>query len=947
METLSRTLPAPLDPALVAISSLDDLAEYLRAQREAIFRCVREGAGGMDSARRLTELVDSVVTRMLAIACERAGRGATVETVPIAVVATGGYGRRELCPFSDIDITFIPHRESDPVVDAIIREMFSLVMRVFIDQLGMDVGYAYRLITDCAALDHQTTSGLLDARLIAGNNRLFIQFEHDFWAYFNPADFIFTKLDERRGQQVKNGITPRTVEPNLKDGPGGMRDLHTAVWVTQARLSLAAARVRGDRALDVLRREAEVTAAEVEELREAKEFLFRVRNALHLATGAERDQLVVTRQEEVAELLGYATQASDAEGRARIGDGGPAGVAMEPSSDTHLISSGVPPVERFMRDYYRHAGNIHRIGNDVMRRAENSQLFLGIGLDCEQKQIVAANPALEHEDPVWMLWACELAQKYGLGWSDALERSVVDLTRKQPKVRDVVQGGQVFTRILASPRGAYETLQRMADLGILGWFLPEVGQVMDLIPYDSSHDFTVGQHSLYVVRNLDRIRLFGVAGRGPGTGAVLQPSPGAHESLRDFHELLSDLPHPEQLYLAALLHDTGKDDPERPHSDVGADLAYEVCCRLGWTEEATLNVAFLVRHHLLMSETSRLRDLTLDETIRDFTAVVDDVDRLHMLYLLTYADTSAVGAGIWTEVKGRFLRDLLHRAERALTKQEQEGEQGQEWLGRTRRRLLKELSVENLPPEEVAEHIESMPATYLLNTSLEEIALHVGFVRRARQGEPSIEFHDERDSTVTDVTICAPDDPTPGLLAKIASVFYATDVGVHSAQVFTRRPTEGDERVSDGDAGAVSRPIAIDHFFVDFRGRQLTPGKRGELARDMRAVLSGGLSVSELLTKKKLDPEIGGPVERITVRNDLSESYTVVEVAAADARSMLYRASGALSALGWDILSARVSHFGGLSVASFYVTGAKRLGDSAALAALQRIMPCSKGQRRK
>jgi [protein-PII] uridylyltransferase len=279
---------------------------------------------------------------------------------------------------------------------------------------------------------------------------------------------------------------------------------------------------------------------------------------------------------------------------------------------------------------------------------------------------------------------------------------------------------------------------------------------------------------------------------------------------------------------------------------------------------------------------------------------------------------------------------------------EQEPESGQESLGRTRRRLLKELSVENLPPEEVAAHIESMPATYLLNTSLEEVALHVGFVRRAREGEPVIDFHDERDSTVTDVTVCALDDPTPGLLAKIAGVFYAADVGVHSAQVFTRRTTDEEQRNTANDAevpntgypkSEIDAPVAIDHFFVDFRGRQLTPGKRTELARDMRAVLCGEVSVRDLLTKKRLNPETGGPVSRITVRNDLSEAYTVVEIAATDARSMLYRASGALSNLGWDIVSARVSHFSGQNVASFYVAGAKRLRDAGALAALQRIMP--------
>jgi [protein-PII] uridylyltransferase len=452
----------------------------------------------------------------------------------------------------------------------------------------------------------------------------------------------------------------------------------------------------------------------------------------------------------------------------------------------------------------------------------------------------------------------------------------------------------------------------MADLGILGWLLPEVGEIMNLIPYDPSHDYTVGQHTLYVLRNLDSLR-----------------APDGPEETRDFRQILEELPNPEQLYLAALLHDAGKTTDERPHSETGAELAQEVCGRLGWNTQATANVSFLVRHHLLMAETSRLRDLNLEETILDFTRVVDDIDRLHMLYLLTYADTNAVGTGVWTQVKGRFLRDLHRRAEAVLLGEE-EAVLDEAGLTRTRRQLLKKLAVEDLPMEEVEEHIASMPATYLLNTSLEEITLHIGLVRRARQGEPMLDFHEERNSTFTEVTLCALDDPEPGLLSKIAGVLYAADIEVHSAQVFTRTSPSGAER------------IAIDRLFVDFRGRPLTPGKRGELATNLQAVLTGKMQVADLLAKRRKPAEIGGPIEHLNLRNDLSDTYTVIEVAFSDERAMLYRASGALSALRWDIHSARVSSFKGRTVGSFYVTGAKALNDAEARRAILRIMPLAK-----
>lgn len=877
------------------LNTIDDvagLAEYLRQHRQRVADRVLAGHGGLGVALYYSDGVDALLRRMLALACRKAGGGATPDSIPICIVATGGYGRRELCPYSDIDITFIPHRDGDSLVDRVIKEMFTLVMRVFIDENKIDVGYAYRLREDCRGLDHQTTCGLLDARLIAGSNRLFIQFEDEFLFDFNHAEFIFTKLEERRKQLRDASWTPRVVEPNVKTGAGGMRDLQTAVWLTQAREGLDASQVRGQRSIAALTRYAGVSEADAARLSVAKEFLFRVRNALHVLAGEERDQLVVTRQEQVAAALGYA----------------------QGSAAAHTPDE-TPPVERFMRDYYAHASAIHEITSHVMHRAERGRIFLGIGLDSVERRVEPAGEALASEDPIWMLWACEIAQRHDLELGDDLAAAAMQLLATKPQITAAEQAAQVFTRILSSPRGAYRILQRMADLGILAWILPEFGKTMDLIPYDPSHDFTVGQHTLHVIRNLDALR-------------VEQPG----EDLRDLRLLMLELATPEQLYLAALLHDAGKIEHRRPHPETGAEMADAICRRLHWSDAARANVVFLVRHHQIMDEVSRLRDLTLDETIREFTSIVDDIDRLNMLYLLTYADASAVGQGVWTQVKARFLRDLYRRAERALVSEEGEGYDDAD-LTRTRRRLLKELKAENLPEEEVAAHVAGMPAPYILNTSLADMTLHIGYARRARQGQPVIDFVSERDSTFTEVTVCTLDDPKPGLLSKIAGVLYAGDLNVHSAQVFTRHTPAAGGPTQQAEA------IAIDTLYVDFRGRQLTPGKRKEIATNLTAVLLGQTTVEALLDKKRKPSGVGGQVDHLALRNDLTEKYSIVEVVSADAQAALYRVSGALSALGWHIVSAKVSQFRGKSVASFYVTGARELGDARAMAELRRVLP--------
>ncbi len=891
----AETTKNPHTERLVSLSSPEEIAGYLRDSREALLSPLRQplvpGAplplNGLALGLALSDLMDALLTRLFVLSCGRAG--VNPATYPIAIVATGGYGRRELSPCSDIDITFIPQRDGEAPTDRLIREMFSQVMDICIARCGLEVGYAYRLFEDCGSLDHQTACGLLDARLLTGSTRLFIQFEDAFWMGFNPTDFIFSKIAEREKILARWGTAVRVVEPQLKEGPGGLRDLQTAVWLAQARGQWAPARVRGQRAFDVLGEEGRVPASDLKRLEHAKDLLFRVRAILHALTGVERDELVITRQEHVATRLGYR--------------------AVEVEGDT------IPPVEQFMAELFPAMAVVRRVADQVMRRVGNSRLMLGIGLDCKRRQIYPANDALESDDPVWLLWASELAQKYDLTLSEAVERTMIALVESQPVIAQPQQSAEIFTHILANRGKVYPALQRLADTGILSWYLPEFEAIFNLIPYDPSHDHSVGQHSLLVIKNLENLL------------TVQEP-----EELNEMRRLYEELPNPEQLILAALLHDSGKAIHSRPHAEVSEEIVTDVCRRLGWSEGATANVRFLCRQHLLMAETSRLRDISLDETIRDFTAVVDDIDRLNMLYLLTYADTRAVGSGVWTQVIGRFLRDLWRRSAAVLSDEEPVG-YDEAMLVRARRRLLKDLSLENLPEEEVAAHIQAMPPTYLLNQSLRDIALHIGFIRKLREGQPVVDFLDERETSFTEMTVCTFDDPRPGLLAKIAGVLYAADVNIHSAQVMTRVNVE--------------EHIALDTLWIDFHGRQLAPGKRREVVANLQSVLTGQKTVPEILAQRSARsyrnrgpsyvPQI--PLSVRFIRNDLSENYSVIEVVGPDIPGTFYKAAEALSRLGWDIGSARVSSWHGEARCSFYVVGNRHLSETEAAEKLQEALP--------
>ena len=853
------------DFELQALSSADDLSDFLIQARSQLEKSILTPNGPPLTGRQIvsayTDLTDRLMRRLFALACSNAGVDPL--SSPIALIATGGYGRRELCPHSDIDITFVPHRDGDPKIDLVIRDMFSMLMDVVLARSGLEMGYAYRLMEDCGTLDHQTACGLLDARLVAGSERIFIQFEGAYWTGFNATDFIFNKIDERNRNLAKWGEQPGQVEPQLKEGPGGLRDIQTMCWLIQAKEHLSAARLRGERAWQVVTREMDFHPKFAQDLEASKCRILQIRSIVHALTHTEQDQIVVTRQEEVASLMGY-------------------------SADLALP----PPVERMMADLYGHLMLCRRTAAEVMEYVENSRLILGIGLDCRRKKIVPANDALESDDPGWLLWACELAQRYNLKLSRDIQHHARALVISSPYPADIPGASQCFTRILSSTGKVYPILQQMADLGVLEWFIPEFAGLMRLIPYDPAHEFTVGQHTLNVIKFVEK---------------MLSWTADDGEEALEMRRTLLDLPHPERLMLAIVLHDCGKSNADLPHAETGEQMAYEVCGRLNWSDEATSDVAFLVRNHLLMAETSRLRDLSLDTTIMEFTKLVASENRLNMLYLLTYADTRAVGEGVWTAVKGRFLRELwLRSLDMLYSPEDIEEEDKGKLLARARQRLQKDQLLQNILPDLVTDHIQSMPASYLLNQPPDRIALHIGFIERVRAGEIVVDFLDEPRTNFTELTVCAPD--APGLLARITYALYKTGVVVHGAQVATR-------------ISATDR-IALDRLWVNCRSKQLQAGKQ----KEVRKLLTSVLSVEDEGHLPSKKPPAG--IELISVRNDISEHHIVIETSAPDEQGALYWPALALAKLGWDVESARVSTWLGAAHAVFYVRGISHLSES-------------------
>lgn len=824
--------------------SPDAVGEWLVARRRSLFEQLADPQ--LDITRWMhqhSEAIDTALNSLYLHAYQQViGEMGVPTESPLAILATGGYGRAELAPYSDIDITFVPLNDHDPFSERLVKWLFQWLMRVFYTHARLKVGYAYRLMEDSESLDEKTRTGLVDMRFVGGNPQVAESFQQIFWRTLDPTGFVLGRYQEYQARRARQGVGILRTEPDLKEGNGGLRDRHTLNWMAQARFGIPA-----DKVLETLIAEGLLTSTEAESLEEAFRTLVRFRTLLHWLGGEARERLTLAKQELIAERLGTTR-------------------------------------ESLMRSLYTAMESHARLIARAIEKLARAPLVLGVGLDCVNREITPA-PALERESPEWCLWVFVLAQRYQLALSPAIETCVEATLQTAPPPSPQLTG-QYLQDLFRHTGSVYSVLEPMVRLKVLEWAIPEWQGVMALPAGDPTHEFTVGEHTLQAIRTLDSW--------ASGSGHSL------------WRTILEQLPRPEVLYMALLLHDIGKVRAGRPHAEAGAEIAEQLLTRLGWDDQARADVVFLIRHHLLMAQTARTRDLHIPETIREFTRVVDNIDRLQMLYLLTCADTQAVGERIWTPAQASFLQELYRRSLRML-----EAGMPEEPIavGMVRKRLMRALAKHPIPQEAIEQHIERMPSSYLLNTSPEQVSLHIHYVQRVRQGEgPVLEFHNAPDSPYTELTVCTFDDPQPGLLSKIAGVLYAHEVEVSSARVLTR---EDPPRV------------ALDTLWLTVRHRPLTANQCALLDRDLRKVLQGMQSVADLLREHHKDPDAPLQVRELQFHENSSDCFTVIDFQTPLDAGALYRASYALSRLGWNIHSARLGHWAGRALLSFYCTDAQ------------------------
>ena len=827
------------------------------------------GASGQQSVQAYASFMDGFLVTLFRLAVDDARHEGTAPPMPIVLVALGGYGRGELHPLSDLDLLLLYDGEMGPYVQRVTQGLLYTLW-----DLGLQVGHAVRSLPDCVAMartDFTSRTSMQQARYLAGDRRLFNRFrkvlaENVYRKDF--AQFLETALAERDQRYRKFGGSPYMGEPNVKESAGGLRDMHTAMWLASTKF--------GTRTLLELRDKRLITEREQKMADAALTFLWRVRNELHFISGHKNDVLGREIQPQIAKNFGYQ------------GD------------DMSLA------VEKFMRDYYLHARVIHRVsrrliarcretlsrGRPVQRRLRQEALADGLYVLDGQLHLVEPDGRALREDPTRLMKVFWHSHRLGLELGVDVERAVEDALelvdetfQRSPEVRDL------FLAICRNWGRTAQTLREMHELGLLGRYLPEWGALTCLVQYDVYHRFTADQHSLLAVENLEAL------------------APGQSTESEGIAEVLNELARPDLLMLGMLLHDIGK-GKGHGHVAKGIPLIKELTARIGLPREDADGVILLVAHHLTLSHMAQRRDIDDPKTVASLAEVVGTPERLRMLYLLTFADMRAVGPGVMTGWMARILWELFSRTMAQVTGGR---------LERPSREKVAERVAEEMGGARagVVAHLAMMSERYLLTTSAQRIAAHLRLVERLEEDVVATEVFHHPDLDSSELVVATKD--VPGLFALIAGTLAAEGINILSAQIHTR---------ADGialDTFQVNDPFG-EAVTEDARWRRTLGALRRVLVgeqtvEDLLAARRSGRPAASA---------VPGP-PKITVDNQLSDTHTVVEVKCPDRVGLLYLVTRTFQALGLDIGSARIATEIEQAYDTFYVTDhqGRRLEDPA------------------
>jgi [protein-PII] uridylyltransferase len=838
----------------------------LAARRTEIRAAFFEGAlSGTDLVAATTAMTDGLISALFDFTTAKVyPRANPTEGERMALVAVGGYGRGELAPHSDIDLLFLLPYKRNAYTEQVVEYILYLLW-----DLGFKVGQAIRSVDDCMRLgkdDITIRTAMLETRLVAGERPLFETLRQRFRAEISegtgPA-FVEAKLAERDERHKRTGDSRYVLEPNVKEGKGGLRDLHTLFWIAKY--------IYGVENIPAMVDLGVISAREARRFAKAQDYFWTVRAYLHYLTDREDDRLTFDLQESVAELMGYSDRA------------------------------GARGVERFMKHYFLYAkevGDLTRIfcaALEAQHKRRPRLRFPTFGLGrrevggfvVEQGRLRVEHDGLFREDPVALIRLFAVSQDEGV---DIHPETLRLVTRSLPLIDDRLrqdpEANRLFVELLTHERNPEVTLRHMNEAGVFGRFVPDFGRVVAQMQHDMYHVYTVDEHTIRAIGVLHRIE----------EGELGDVMPVASEVI---HKLGSR----RALYVALLLHDIAK-GRGGDHSELGAEIALALCPRLGLSEEETETVSWLVRWHLFMSNTAMRRDVADPKTLADFVEVVQSLERLRLLVCLTAADIRAVGPNVWNGWKAALLRELFYGAADVMSGQltgRGRAERAEAAKDDLRTRLA------SWGEAEFAAFAERLPAPYWLAFDTETQARHAEMTRGAAASDAPlvVDTRVDRFRAITEVTILTIDDW--GLFSRIAGAMALAGANIVDAKIFT---------MTDG--------MALDSFWIqDVNGEAYDePRALRRLEENLERIISKQRRLHRRLTLKATLPDrtrVFRDQPRVIIDNSASNTNTVIEVNGRDRPGFLYDVTTALTDLNLQISTAKIATFGTRAVDVFYV----------------------------
>lgn len=846
------------DPLFAAINAgevptHEEVRQCLTSAEERLSLLHQKEGSGRAVIREYTLFID----RLLSDLFLRLSRKYSIKD-SVALIALGGYGRSELNLRSDVDLTLVFKKKITPAVKELTENMLYILW-----DSGLDVGFSIRSVKESVALardDLKTMTALLDTRFVTGDASLSKELEKAVYTKLLSGGRVKAFIDKKKAEfytrHARFGGTVYILEPNVKEGLGGLRDIHTARWIVQAKTLKKKIDLVGDGLL---------SKTEAVEFATSFDFLLWTRNELHLRTQRKTEQLNFEHQEHLSRLMGL--------------------------EDTERALA----VETFMQTYYGHASNISLYSELIISRALGARKK-GFFTSVKKKRIdndftlvdnkVSINSGkVFHADPAKMILAFEHSQALSADIDsftcDQILKNLVDFNDTHRRSKSVAAS---FIKILKG-KNTYKALKTMHNLKFLETYIPEFKDIKFKVQHDLYHVYTVDVHTLYAVRELDRLS-------------------GVHK--KDFFlysTLYEELERQELLILAVLFHDIGK-ALGKGHAITGADMVPKILGRMGFEEEDIELVRFLVRFHLILADTAQYRDIRDEKLMVEFAKEVGSIKKLNMLFLLTFADVRAVGPEVWNNWKGALFLELYFITLKVLERGSFEVGDLDEVIIRIKEEV--KLHLKEAQEDGLERYLRLLPPRYFLSNSPEMIARHMSIVDALRKEPVVMKSVQHTRGAFTEIIICTHD--IFGLFSMISGVMAANSINILDAHIYT---------LQNGivlDILQVRSPI----------GERITDEvKLQKIEKDLTGVITGAVRVEKLVERKrpsildqKTTPDVPTKVE---IDNEVSETYTVIDIRTQDRLGLLYNISKVLTGLGVYIVVAKITTKGEAAADIFYV----------------------------